>query len=453
MGTLSVLNTLFLSLICFVTINTVLSLFLWRSSRYRIYRLMLKFWISNIIYLGIQFFYPVTKNEIVLAYAFGVLPMFLAYTVVCEILKREPRYKPFILFTLVTGVVTLILLSLDVSFTIAALPFALALSYPLVMAVKMIFIDHKKEATPLQKALGVVFIVWIIQCLNFAFFRMMPNAPLYGWIGTYALLDVLAIILPAISIEEHQRTERARLQKLVTQRTADLSNALNDKENLLRILIHDISTPLTVMRWYLTSLKNNPAEKLEKYFDKIQKSQETVENIVKKVKELQTQSSSKLSPISVSKSTDELVFLFEQSLAYKNLKLEIKDSTSPSDLILGDQFTLTHNVLSNLISNAIKFSFPDTSIILSIYKQNESLIVSIKDHGIGMEPEAIQKILNNSPIQSTPGTQGEYGTGYGLGIVSTLLRNFKGCLKIESIPYKEGLRNHGTTMTITFPLI
>lgn len=449
----SVLSTLFVTLLCFVFINTGLSLFLWRNNRHPIYQKMLQFWFSNILYLGVQFFFPETKYEIVLAYGVGVLPMTLVYGIVCKVLKTKPNIKRFILSGLIAFILTLAFLKLELSFTICAMPFSIALALPLISAIKLIFVDHKKTTTLLQKALGFILVIWVIQCFNFAFFRMAPNAQLYGWVAVYALYDVLAILLPAISIEKQQLTERVRLQKLVTERTSDLSKVLNDKENLLRILIHDISTPLTVMRWYLTSLKNNPTEKLEKHFEKIQKSQETVENIVNKVKELQIQSNAKLSPISVSKCIDELVFLFEQSLAYKHLKLEIKDNTTDKDLILADQFTLTHNILSNLISNAIKFSFPHDTITLEISRNEDSLMVSIKDQGVGMTKETIEKIIDKSPMQSTLGTHGEYGTGYGLGIVNTMLETIRGCLKIESTLKQDGIKNHGTTVTITFPLV
>lgn len=452
MTNLSVVNTLFVALMCFVAINAILSFFLWRYSQQPVYSKILKLWLASFIYLGTQFFVPVTQSEIVLVYGVGIIPMLLTHSIVCEILGEETSYDKFILFFVASVVLTAVFIYYQMPFVVAAMPFALALAYPLVIAIKMIFVDHKKTITLLQKVLGLVLIAWVIQIFNFAFFRMAPNAPLYGWVAVYGLYDILAIVLPAVSIEEHLRTEKARLQRLVTERTQELSVALTDKETLLKILIHDISNPLTVMRWYLKGIKtDNGQNNSELYLSKIERSQEIVENVVKKVKELQTQPNTKLSVISITKCVEEMKFVFEKALQFKNITLQCNDESEGHDQILADQFTFTHSILSNLVSNAIKFSFSDSIIFLTVKKDGDRVKVIITDSGVGMKKETIQQIQANNNIESTPGTQGEHGTGYGLGIVSSMIRSFNGQMEIFSSDQQNGQKETGTTIVINLP--
>ncbi len=437
---------------CFVFINTILSFFLWKYSHHPVYSKILKLWVSSFIYLGTQFFFPVTQSEIILVYGVGIIPMLLTYSIVCEILGKETSYDKFIVFFIIATAFTVTFIYFNTPFVVAAFPFSMALAYPLIMAIKMIFVDHKKTITLLQKVLGLVLIAWIIQIFNFAFFRMAPNSQLYGWVTVYGLYDILAIVLPAVSIEEHLRTEKERLQKLVTERTNELSVALTDKETLLKILIHDISNPLTVMRWYLKGIKTDKGQhNSELYLSKIERSQEIVENVVKKVKELQTQSNTKLSVISISKCVEEVKFVFEKALQFKNITLNFEDESEGEDHILADQFTFTHSILSNLVSNAIKFSHPNSEIILSIKRDGDYVKVIVTDSGVGMNATIISQIFANTSIESTPGTNGEHGTGYGLGIVNSILRSFNGQMEIYSCDQKYGQNTEGTTIVITLP--
>ena len=450
MENLPVLKVLFYSVMFFVVANSVLSLFLWHLRRTKVYGLTFLFWFSNIFYLWFQFFFPQTTHEIVLVYGVGVVPMYITYRIICEIIRITPKVKPFVLITTGATVLTGVLLNQQVSFTLAALPFALALSAPLVMSIKHIFFDYRHLTSGLEKILGAILGLWIVHCFNFAFFRMEPNAPLYGWITTYALYDLLAIILPATVIVNQAKTEKERLHALVNERTSELSIALLDKENLLKILVHDISNPLTVMKWYLTSVKK--AEDPTQYIDKIIKSQEIVESIVSKVKTLQTAPKSQnIVKVSLPQCVAEIKFVFEKALEQKNIKLNVIDQTNGDESFLADQFTFTHNILSNLISNAIKFSFPNSTITILMARKNDLLNLIIKDNGKGMSQELIHHLCNNTTVSSTPGTNGEVGTGYGLGITRSMLTHFKGEMQIASKEFLNNGEEHGTTITISLP--
>lgn len=261
---------------------------------------------------------------------------------------------------------------------------------------------------------------------------------------------MMAILLPAIALEDTFKTEKARLEQLVKLRTSDLKEALQDKETLLKILVHDISTPLTVMRWYLHGITKDPSTQLTD-LDKVIKSQDIVENIVKKVRLLQAQPSASahhFRPVSIMSCLDELKFLFDQTLKAKNIKLEIIDDSHGENIIKADPFSLTHNVISNFLNNAIKFSHPDSTIKIHLACHENQVELSIQDFGIGIDASTLQHLMKDGKVESTPGTSGELGSGLGFSIAKAVLKNMKGKLEIHS----QESEQKGTIVKLSFPV-
>lgn len=455
MTTEQLLATLFISLSCFVIINFILSLVLWRYSKHIIYKMIVKYWTATIVFFAFQFFFPNTPAQISFSYAAGIIPMIFVYIIVSKLFDKKANIFLYASFHFIALTLTLILWQMDKGFTAMTLPLSISMSLPLLSSMKTIFFTHRKQATLLQKLLGVLLFFWIPHCFSFALFRMQEETQIFGWITSYTLYDMMAILLPAIAIEESFRNETVRLEQQVKSRTMELREALKDKETLLKILVHDISNPLTVMRWYLSSIRKNPTQDSLTYLDKIAHSQEIVENIVKKVRQLQANPSDEKKDyprISFRSCLDEMKFVFEKPLLAKNLKLEIIDEFKGEDFIKADQFSLTHSVLSNFVNNAIKFSFPDSTIRITIGRENDHLTVSIQDFGVGMGLKTIKDITSEKRITSSPGTLGEDGSGLGMSIATTVLKNFGAKLEIESQEYSPNSQKHGTTIKLSFPL-
>ncbi|HEX2395221.1 MAG TPA: PAS domain-containing sensor histidine kinase [Bacteroidales bacterium] len=113
--------------------------------------------------------------------------------------------------------------------------------------------------------------------------------------------------------------------------------------------------------------------------------------------------------------------------------------------VLADEVMLK-SVLMNLITNALKFTRRNGEIVLNTrtLKKNE-IEISVKDTGIGMSEELVDKLFRNDIVLTRPGTEGEPSTGLGLIICKEFIEKNGGRLRVES------QENKGTTFYFTLP--
>jgi signal transduction histidine kinase len=117
----------------------------------------------------------------------------------------------------------------------------------------------------------------------------------------------------------------------------------------------------------------------------------------------------------------------------------------PHNLPVFADFYMISTVLRNLISNAIKFTRSGGEIIVSAAETATEIVVSVKDKGVGISKERIEKIFSIGESESTPGTAKEKGTGLGLILCKEFVEKHDGKLWVESMIEK------GTTFTFAIP--
>jgi len=102
-------------------------------------------------------------------------------------------------------------------------------------------------------------------------------------------------------------------------------------------------------------------------------------------------------------------------------------------------------LFKNLLDNSIKYCLENRIIHLpnETSKDDRYAIISLRDNGIGMEPEKIPRIF--TPFERLHSGEIEAGTGLGLSIVKRIIENHRGLIHITSAPRR------GTTVTLSFP--
>ena len=124
-----------------------------------------------------------------------------------------------------------------------------------------------------------------------------------------------------------------------------------------------------------------------------------------------------------------------QKIAFKTAKAKINMDFDPEKI---------RSIIQNIISNALKFNTAKSIIKVDLKLENQNLIITIKDEGIGIAKENLDKIFDR--FYTTKDQNNIEGSGIGLALVKELVEKTKGTIKVISV------LNKGTTFCITLPI-
>ena len=136
---------------------------------------------------------------------------------------------------------------------------------------------------------------------------------------------------------------------------------------------------------------------------------------------------------------DDDIRALETAIDVKSLK--VVNAIDP-DLTVHDDANVVSLVLRNLISNAVKFSYPNGEVRIKASQDVDCVWVSVEDDGMGISEKKLEKIFNFL-TSSSSGSGGETGTGIGLFVSKQLLDKTGGEIRIES------KKDSGTTVRFT----
>jgi PAS domain S-box-containing protein len=270
-----------------------------------------------------------------------------------------------------------------------------------------------------------------------------------------ATREVIGIIFVGQDVTE--LTEyRKSLEKKVEERTSELRQAIKKekevvdmKSRFISIASHEFRTPLSSIEF--------AADFIEKYNHMVDRSEllSKLENIKKQVKHMThllddvlTYGKSEAGKIELILSDiaplDFMTKVIEEvGLGTKNTHLVKTDFKHLPEKITTDE-KLLRNIFINLLTNAIKFS-PGTDIIyLSANGGDSQLSIAVRDYGIGIPPDEVNKIFE--PFIRGKGATSIQGTGLGLSIVKKAVELLGGNIHAES------RIGEGTTFTVKLPI-
>ena len=260
----------------------------------------------------------------------------------------------------------------------------------------------------------------------------------------------MAVLITAL-MAKVRRLDEARA-------TAEVEAGKNEElKSLVRVLSHDLNNPLSLIMAYAhkgqAAMQESGNVEIARYFEKIKKSSENQLAIIDHIKTMRAvqdgKSDLQLTHVSLLDVLKQAESTFEQKLQDKQLKLVYDHSALKSLNVVAEAVSLNHNVLNNLISNAIKFSHPGSSIDISAIVSDTMISLTVEDHGVGIPKEIIANIFRTDTPTSRPGTQGERGTGFGMPVVKSYVQRFGGDIKIVSTTERESPERHGTRVTIS----
>ncbi|TDO72812.1 signal transduction histidine kinase [Flavobacterium chryseum] len=225
---------------------------------------------------------------------------------------------------------------------------------------------------------------------------------------------------------------------------------INEKQDLIYMLSHDLKNfagnPQGLAKLIIDE---NPSESVKELAALICESTDLqfryIENFIKLLNE-QDQVVKINQEIRVVNFPNILPFIteqLEQRLLDKNIKLSINLELVEAKLWIDEGLLV--QVLVNLISNAIKFSYFDSEIKVRMFLEGNKLIITVIDKGIGFHKDQIDELFKKFTKMSRLGTAMETSTGIGLYLCKKIIERNKGELSASS----EG-KNRGAEFKIVF---
>ena len=232
--------------------------------------------------------------------------------------------------------------------------------------------------------------------------------------------------------------------------TNELEKSNNVKDRFFSIIAHDLKSPfnslLGLSEMLRDSLESFNKEEITKVATALNKtSRRTFDLLVNLLEWARTQTNKiEYNPkeIRINDLVQSNIELNESAANSKSINLIFKVN---ENIVVYADINMLNTVVSNLISNAIKFT-QNGNIIIQITKSNEYCKVSIEDSGVGISEENLKKLFQLNQYVSTAGTHGEIGTGLGLILCKEFIEINKGTIYFKSELHK------GSIFSFSIPL-
>lgn len=242
----------------------------------------------------------------------------------------------------------------------------------------------------------------------------------------------------------------AQLELRVRNRKLELSNRY--KTEFLANISHEIRTPLNaIVGLSELSLAHPNAvtidQELYSYLEQINYSGNNLLGIINSVLDLSKIEADKMELNEVNSNLPQLIKNTVAILQYradeKRIKLSTKFSELSAECVLIDEQKLSQ-VLTNVLTNAIKFTPCDKEIKVRVWSQEQMLCIEVEDQGIGISEENL-KLLFNKYAQVGKKKNIQEGTGLGLSITKGLVELMGGSIVMASV------EDVGTSVNLTLP--
>ncbi|WP_159519217.1 sensor histidine kinase [Sunxiuqinia indica] len=305
--------------------------------------------------------------------------------------------------------------------------------------------DEQNHLRNLFRINAVAFFIFlIILVLSIASMLTTPNFDPSN-------IDEFALIRVAISGFLMTVLTFGFMSAVNLQLQRQLERQLVSKNKFLKIIAHDLRGSVGTMSGFLNLLNNAP-DILEKernhYLAELEKLSESTFHLLQNLLEWSSGSNNTfqgdLEPIKLTRLVEEHIDHFVSLARFKSIDVDYDQGiTAP---INGDR-KMIETVVRNLFSNALKYTPEHGRIEIKTENQNDKVRLLIKDSGVGIPPDKLKEIFTFEKSNSSLGTNGEVGSGFGLVVCHDFVRKNRGFIKINS------RLNAGTEVILEFPAI
>jgi signal transduction histidine kinase len=239
-------------------------------------------------------------------------------------------------------------------------------------------------------------------------------------------------------------------KELIEEQSVNLAGINSLKDKLLAVIGHDLRTPIanlhSILRMYNTGVLTDAEVQglMQEIEPVVQSAELTLSNLLEWAGSQIKGVNHEPSAVDIHLIGMEIGRIFNYLLQQKNIRFG--NEALPRTCVQADERHVKV-ILSNLVSNAIKFTGDKGIITLSSVVEGNSLIINITDTGNGIPAERLDRLFSLNTKYIAIGTSGEKGTGIGLFLCKELIEFNGGRLWVNSEV------NKGSAFSFSLPLV
>ncbi len=282
--------------------------------------------------------------------------------------------------------------------------------------------------------------------------QVMPPIQSFLWLQLFTVVFVLFFVVEcSIIFLRLYRRGLDQLDELRLERDR-VQAAYEVKSQFVSVVSHELRTPLTSINGALGLLRtgsydNDPA-KARNILEIAHKNSIRLSSLINDLLDLQKIESGQMSynfdEIDLAAIVEECIGSMETFAQTYGITF---DFTQPEEMVTvhADRDRL-HQVLDNLMSNAVKFSRRGERVIIRIVSESDRVLVEVEDHGVGIPPDSREKVFGRFTQVDSSDRRSHGGTGLGLNIAQEIMAAHGG-----TVTYTSKL-GEGSTFVIDFPM-
>lgn len=316
-----------------------------------------------------------------------------------------------------------------------------------------IAIDCLRAKTALNFESTIYYALQVMKLENTDVLPVLKDTKIYGLVYKNDLIDYLtennqkgieneeteALKRKNQEFKEIIEKQKLELETVVEKRTQQLIELVETREKFINIIAHELRNPFTSILGFLNILKDNlrdyDIETVEKFISHVHYSATTTFDLLVNLLDWLNAKNKKV-PFDAIKVNINKVFI-EEILVSSTFAAEQKDITIelfiPDNINAYVDVNMLKVIFRNLINNAIKFTKAGGNVSVFATELENFIEITIKDSGIGLTQQALEKIFKIEGITSSVGTSNEKGTGLGLLLCQEFVEIEGGKIWVESV--------------------
>jgi len=286
---------------------------------------------------------------------------------------------------------------------------------------------------------AILLTIWtILEHLVMVERYLLRNEPASLAIIVTSLLAFYITNFAGIYIINNFMSGYRSLKKIIDQKNVQLEKAIKDRSRTFRFAAHELKSPMIAIQSTLDVVKSLFSDDLRpEVKDMVFKAERRTSQVIDMIKEMIAVTQYNLGmekPVIQKVDLDEWLWSnVSHHKEYANKKnIELIYNHPPFPVMIIIDTNGFEKVVSNLVSNALRYTLPGGKVIIEIFVSDFSYGFLVKDNGIGIPKEDMEKIFEEFYRSKNAREAEQIGTGLGLNLVKEIVEHYGGEISVTS---------------------